>query len=122
MLIRWVTIALITMSAMSAQPPHRHKATGSANRAVQPKAKPKPFFDLAAIANPGQPDASPGDQNSAVLRAQILLDRAHFSCGEIDGEFGTNLEKVLAAYQADRHLPPSGKIDGPTWGALNGDT
>jgi lipoprotein-anchoring transpeptidase ErfK/SrfK len=118
MLIRWVTFALIAVTAFGA-PQHRRKASkGSADRIAQPKLS----FDPALINSASQPEASPGDKSSTVVRAQILLDRAHFSCGEIDGEFGTNLQKVLAAYQADRHLPTSGKLDAPTWAALNGDT
>ena len=56
-----------------------------------------------------------------MLRAQILLDRAHFSCGEIDGEFGTNLEKTVAAFQQERQLPGSRTVDAATWAALNAD-
>jgi lipoprotein-anchoring transpeptidase ErfK/SrfK len=57
----------------------------------------------------------------AMLRAQILLDRAHFSPGEIDGHGGTNTRRAIAAFQRSRKLPPSGKLDDATWAALNAD-
>jgi lipoprotein-anchoring transpeptidase ErfK/SrfK len=118
MLLRWVTFAFVTWAALGAQPHHRKPSKGSADRVVQPKLS----FDPRIVVSPVQSEVLPGDKSSSVVRAQILLDRAHFSCGEIDGEFGTNLQKVLAAYQADRHLPPSGKVDDATWAALNADT
>jgi lipoprotein-anchoring transpeptidase ErfK/SrfK len=60
-------------------------------------------------------------KGSAVVRAQILLDRAHFSCGEIDGNFGSNLEKTVSAYQRDHNLPVNGAIGPETWALLNAD-
>ncbi len=64
----------------------------------------------------------PNSKGSAVVRAQILLDRAHFSCGQIDGEYGVNLEKTVAAFQRNRNLPFEGDMGPATWAALNADS
>lgn len=58
----------------------------------------------------------------AILRAQILLDRANFSVGQIDGIKGRNYERALGGFQESRGLPVSKKIDAETWKALNSDT
>ncbi len=65
--------------------------------------------------------AQAGDSSDALLRAQILLDRAHFSPGEIDGHGGSNTSRAVSGFQASRGLPVTGTLDDATWSALNQD-
>jgi lipoprotein-anchoring transpeptidase ErfK/SrfK len=70
----------------------------------------------------GAGDPAIRDGKPAILRAQILLDRAHFSPGQIDGRTGKNLDRAVKAFQKARQLQPHGQLDDPTWSALNADT
>ncbi len=64
----------------------------------------------------------PKSSGPAVVRLQILLDRAHFSPGQIDGQYGDNLRIALKGYQAVHNLPETGIGDATTWQSLNSDT
>jgi peptidoglycan hydrolase-like protein with peptidoglycan-binding domain len=46
---------------------------------------------------------------------QVLLDRARFSPGEIDGRFGENAKKAMRAYEEAQQLPTSDEIGADVW-------
>ncbi|MDQ6647159.1 MAG: L,D-transpeptidase [Pseudomonadota bacterium] len=92
-------------------------------QAADDPGKPKEALDLATVNDAGLVDAvSAGHKDAAVLRAQILLDRARFSPGEIDAAYGSNLKQAIAGFQASRGLSVSGNMDAATWQALDADT
>jgi len=64
----------------------------------------------------------PGATGPRVVRAQILLDRARFSPGEIDGQYGDDLGIAIKGYQENHNLKPTGTIDEEMWRLLNGGT
>ncbi|MGE4071802.1 MAG: L,D-transpeptidase family protein [Lysobacterales bacterium] len=73
-----------------------------------------PAEDSNAAA-PVHADVVQDSTSDDVTRAQVWLDRAHFSPGEIDGVFGSNVSKAVAGFQRSRGLPDSGMLDAATW-------
>ena len=52
------------------------------------------------------------------MRVQILLDRARFSPGVIDGEWGKNTQKAVYWFQFAQGINPTGEVDKGTLDAL----
>jgi len=118
--VSWLVPATAILMAVVASATHRrylHREDPARTPAVA-----EVIFDPVAINSPALLDPVQDEsKGSAVLRAQILLARAHFSCGEMDGAFGSNLRKTVAAFQQSRNLPPTGNVDAGTWAVLNQD-
>jgi lipoprotein-anchoring transpeptidase ErfK/SrfK len=55
------------------------------------------------------------------IRLQVLLDRAHFSPGEIDGKFGENAKKALQAYEESQQVAGSDTVTDEVWKKLAAD-
>lgn len=66
-------------------------------------------------AEPSKKTLSNEKPTPAGLRLQVLLDRAHFSPGEIDGRFGENAKKALRAFEEAQQLPVSDDLNADVW-------
>ena len=93
----------------------KHRATPRPAAAV-------PLPDLDWINHAGPVEAPKATGNGPpipfVIHAEVLLARARFSPGVVDGQFGSNFKHAVAAYQLARNLPVSGTVDDRTWQAL----
>jgi lipoprotein-anchoring transpeptidase ErfK/SrfK len=55
---------------------------------------------------------------SDVVAVQVMLDRAAFSPGAIDGQNGVNVKRAVSAFQRANGLNESGEADQTTWQRL----
>jgi lipoprotein-anchoring transpeptidase ErfK/SrfK len=66
---------------------------------------------LPALAETPRPDD--------VVAVQVMLDRAGFSPGEIDGHSGNNVRRAITAFQKAHGLPETGRMDDATRARLS---
>ncbi|HEY8614974.1 L,D-transpeptidase [Phenylobacterium sp.] len=108
-------------------------------QAQSPAQPPAPQVNTAPLAVPPlvQPSASPvgqaidraqwGENLSAdqmrqlLVRTQVLLSRARFSPGVIDGQDGDNLKDAVLHYEQANRLPVDGKLDAEVFRRLATD-
>jgi lipoprotein-anchoring transpeptidase ErfK/SrfK len=105
-------LALPALPAAAAQRP----------AAVAPAASPEALLARYNDAAADPQSLAPGARGPAVVRAQVMLDRAWFPVGEIDGVYGSNMRHAVAAFQRARGLQPAdGRLNAATWQALKVD-
>jgi peptidoglycan hydrolase-like protein with peptidoglycan-binding domain len=59
-----------------------------------------------------------GHTGPSVVRVQVLLNRAFFSPGMLDGRWGKNTQNAVAWLQAREGLPTTGAVDSATYARL----
>lgn len=90
------TMAIAVAGAATAQQPKQDTNSAAAAQSQEGKAK----------------------IDGTIFHAQVLLDRAGFSPGVIDGEKGISFTAAVKGFQQSRGLQPSGELDQPTRDAL----
>ncbi|EJC78973.1 hypothetical protein Rleg4DRAFT_0553 [Rhizobium leguminosarum bv. trifolii WSM2297] len=90
---------------------------GAAARELRPEE-----INNASIASLGAEKRSPTDPDPAIVRLQVLLDRAGASPGVIDGLSGENVNKAVAGFEAMNKLPVDGRPDPEVVSRLEGGT
>lgn len=87
-------------------------AGGAAAKERAPRVPPPDAINAATFKASGKPDPA------LLTKAQVLLDRAGFSPGTIDGRDGDNYRKALAAFRQQNGMNSDGGLDQQTFDKL----
>jgi len=123
-MFRRMALASISLAVLSACGPSPAPAPKPAPVPAQPAAAPsaaatpalQPAGVNAAPFTTGAMEAT--DRTPTLLRAQVLLDRAKFSPGVIDGKPGENVRQAVEAFQTAHGLPADGQLTQAVFDAL----
>jgi lipoprotein-anchoring transpeptidase ErfK/SrfK len=107
-----ITASIVTLAGADAAGPAK-------SRAGAPVARSLAANEIEDSTKTGM--VEPGATGPRVVRAQILLDRARFSPGEIDGVYGDDFGIAIKAYRESHGLRPTGTIDAEMWRLLDSD-
>ncbi|MFC0677680.1 L,D-transpeptidase family protein [Lysobacter korlensis] len=84
--------------------------------ALSPVQAATPSLDIETV---NQADATTDAKaRASMLRLQVMLERARFSPGQIDGRDGGNTRTALAGYRESQGLGSGDSLDAKTWAAL----
>lgn len=120
----WRKLQSFQAAVRAQQPPQGTAAAGQGTNGIQfiRDDKVKETFDgVDPLAIDKAPVRVPitGDRSGpSVLKAQVLLDRANFSVGAIDGRWGKNSEIAVYWFQREKGLETTGEVDERTYYVL----
>ena len=118
------TIRLALVMTLTACAGHNAVSTGDIDPAESTETAPSPQTLGIDDINAASLNASPTTAQLAspagpvIARAQILLDRARFSVGVIDGRAAKNTSLALLWFQKTQNLPATSLLDSPTYDRL----
>ncbi len=107
-------LSLAACSPPAPTPPAPEEAgqTGPLSRdAIENTAYAPPASAPASQQADGAAPTAPAQPDPALIRAQVLLERARFSPGAIDGLAGSNMRQAVAAFEKATALPVDGELD-----------
>src|SRR5262245_2055884 len=108
-----VAAALMVADAALAAKARTHARTHAPTPALDAQA-----VDVAQFSAPSGKGRTRAPSTATIIKEEMLLDRAGFSPGQIDGQAGSNDQKALAAFQGANGIKPSGRLDTETWNRL----
>lgn len=119
-------LAAIPLPTPTIFPPAPDNGAAPATTSAQPVNVDTADLPPAAAAINAAPFPAPGASrrapayDPALLRVEVLLDRAGFSPGAIDGRMGSNLQHAIEAFAQAHGQTSDGSVDQALWTSLVG--